>query len=571
MRKEKANDKKAYSGKNVVKSQEARLKRLTKQATAAVIIGVLLLTVSIGANTFTIFGYRDQIAINQALNQYRSASKTLTMSAKVYASIGDKQYYDAYMKELNVDKNREKAIEELKKRKLLESELNEINTISVMSEELASLEKKAIDSVLKGDLASAQSYVFNSEYENRVTSINQKTQELIEQIQSRITSKQTRLRVQMYVAQLIFMIAFAYVAIQLYKTLKFSYSEFLRPIKKVSEQMKRVAAGDFSLELDIKEDDSEVGTMVKAIKFMKENLQGMIAEIETILDHMGNGNYHIEISRQYVGEFEQIKTSLIRISDKMKDTFRTLRDVTDQIDGGSEQLACAAQDLAEGSTSQASQVSNLVASITQISAQMEENAREAQELVVISSRASDTLKEGNSKIEELKTAIGEISKCSEQIGSIIGTIEDIASQTNLLSLNAAIEAARAGEAGKGFAVVAEQVKNLAEESAKSVGLITGLIETTIAAVDKGIGIADDTVTTMSDVMTGAKESTEKMSGIAHVLNESVEIMRDVNDTIAEVSSVVDNNSATSEETAAVSQQQKAQVETMVQLMSHFKI
>lgn len=571
MRKEKANDKKAYSGKNVVKSQEARLKRLTKQATAAVIIGVLLLTVSIGANTFTIFGYRDQIAINQALNQYRSASKTLTMSAKVYASIGDKQYYDAYMKELNVDKNREKAIEELKKRKLLESELNEINTISVMSEELASLEKKAIDSVLKGDLASAQSYVFNSEYENRVTSINQKTQELIEQIQSRITSKQTRLRVQMYVAQLIFMIAFAYVAIQLYKTLKFSYSEFLRPIKKVSEQMKRVAAGDFSLELDIKEDDSEVGTMVKAIKFMKENLQGMIAEIETILDHMGNGNYHIEISRQYVGEFEQIKTSLIRISDKMKDTFRTLRDVTDQIDGGSEQLACVAQDLAEGSTSQASQVSNLVASITQISAQMEENAREAQELVVISSRASDTLKEGNSKIEELKTAIGEISKCSEQIGSIIGTIEDIASQTNLLSLNAAIEAARAGEAGKGFAVVAEQVKNLAEESAKSVGLITGLIETTIAAVDKGIGIADDTVTTMSDVMTGAKESTEKMSGIAHVLNESVEIMRDVNDTIAEVSSVVDNNSATSEETAAVSQQQKAQVETMVQLMSHFKI
>lgn len=571
MRKEKANDKKAYSGKNVVKSQEARLKRLTKQATAAVIIGVLLLTVSIGANTFTIFGYRDQIAINQALNQYRSASKTLTMSAKVYASIGDKQYYDAYMKELNVDKNREKAIEELKKRKLLESELNEINTISVMSEELASLEKKAIDSVLKGDLASAQSYVFNSEYENRVTSINQKTQELIEQIQSRITSKQTRLRVQMYAAQLIFMIAFAYVAIQLYKTLKFSYSEFLRPIKKVSEQMKRVAAGDFSLELDIKEDDSEVGTMVKAIKFMKENLQGMIAEIETILDHMGNGNYHIEISRQYVGEFEQIKTSLIRISDKMKDTFRTLRDVTDQIDGGSEQLACAAQDLAEGSTSQASQVSNLVASITQISAQMEENAREAQELVVISSRASDTLKEGNSKIEELKTAIGEISKCSEQIGSIIGTIEDIASQTNLLSLNAAIEAARAGEAGKGFAVVAEQVKNLAEESAKSVGLITGLIETTIAAVDKGIGIADDTVTTMSDVMTGAKESTEKMSGIAHVLNESVEIMRDVNDTIAEVSSVVDNNSATSEETAAVSQQQKAQVETMVQLMSHFKI
>lgn len=171
----------------------------------------------------------------------------------------------------------------------------------------------------------------------------------------------------------------------------------------------------------------------------------------------------------------------------------------------------------------------------------------------------------------MKLAIGEISKCSEQIVSIIGTIEDIASQTNLLSLNAAIEAARAGEAGKGFAVVAEQVKDLAEESAKSVGMITGLIETTIAAVDKGISMADDTVGAMSEVMTGTEQSTKKMGDIVNMLNDSVDKMYEINDAITEVSTIVDNNSATSEETAAVSQQQKAQVETMVQLMSHFKI
>ncbi len=571
MGKEKANDKKAYGGKNVVKSQEARLKRLTKQATAAVIIGALLLTVSIGANTLTIFGYRDENTFNNAINQYRIASKTLTSSAQVYAVKADNQYYDTYMKELNDDKNREKALDQLRKINLTEDELSALEEISSMSDSVLSIEKKSLESVKKGDLISAQEAVFSDGYESTISETNKKIEELKEQVQDRLKAEHVRLKLQMYIAQLIFIISFGYVAVQLYRTLKFSYKDFLQPIKKVSEQMKYVASGDFTHDIDIKEDGTEVGTMVKSINFMKTNLQEMIAEVANVLAQMGEGDYRIEISRQYIGEFTQIKASLIQISDKMKETFQTLRSVTEQIDGGSEQMACAAQDLAEGSTSQASQVSNLVAAVSHISDQIEENAKEAQELVKISAHASNSLKEGNAKVEELKLAIGEISKCSEQIVSIIGTIEDIASQTNLLSLNAAIEAARAGEAGKGFAVVAEQVKDLAEESAKSVGMITGLIETTIAAVDKGISMADDTVGAMSEVMTGTEQSTKKMGDIVNMLNDSVDKMYEINDAITEVSTIVDNNSATSEETAAVSQQQKAQVETMVQLMSHFKI
>ena len=571
MGKEKANDKKAYGGKNVVKSQEARLKRLTKQATAAVIIGALLLTVSIGANTLAIFGYRDENTFNNAINQYRIASKTLTSSAQVYAVKADNQYYDTYMKELNDDKNREKALDQLRKINLTEDELSALEEISSMSDSVLSIEKKSLESVKKGDLISAQEAVFSDGYESTISEMNKKIEELKEQVQDRLKAEHVRLKLQMYIAQLIFIISFGYVAVQLYRTLKFSYKDFLQPIKKVSEQMKYVASGDFTHDIDIKEDGTEVGTMVKSINFMKTNLQEMISEVANVLAQMGEGDYRIEISRQYIGEFTQIKTSLIQISDKMKETFQTLRSVTEQIDGGSEQMACAAQDLAEGSTSQASQVSNLVDAVSHISGQIEENAKEAQELVKISTHASNSLKEGNAKVEELKLAIGEISKCSEQIVSIIGTIEDIASQTNLLSLNAAIEAARAGEAGKGFAVVAEQVKDLAEESAKSVGMITGLIETTIAAVDKGISMADDTVGAMSEVMTGTEQSTKKMGDIVNMLNDSVDKMYEINDAITEVSTIVDNNSATSEETAAVSQQQKAQVETMVQLMSHFKI
>ena len=120
-------------------------------------------------------------------------------------------------------------------------------------------------------------------------------------------------------------------------------------------------------------------------------------------------------------------------------------------------------------------------------------------------------------------------------------------------------------------MVAEQVKKLAEESAVAAGKTTELIATTVAAVDKGILIADETATNMAEVIEGAREATGKMANIAVLLGENVSNVQQISETMNTISSVVDNNSATSEETAAVSQEQKAQVETMVQLMSKFQI
>lgn len=559
------------SGGSETKSQAAQLKKLVHQAVLSVVIGAVLLVGFILFNMAMSSIHSAQLNTTVALNQYRIASKTLTYDIQSYAVTGDQKYYDGYMKELNEDKNREQALETLKKCDLKEDEWTSLNQIASMSDQLVPLEQEAIEHVQAGDLAAAQECVFSTEYGSSVDQISQKTDETILAILDRKDKRQAGVKVMQYILEFLFALSFLYVVKELIKTIKFAEKELLEPIQKVSDQMSILAGGEFHVDLDMEEDESEVGKMVSAIAFMKKNLLAMIKEITQTLEKMGNGNYQIEIKQEYVGEFVTIKDSFVQIGEKMRETIKTIRIVSSQIDSGSEQLAYAAQDLAENCTLQAGQVSELMLAFDDMTKSMEQNAHEAEESARMSSEAGVTLAKGNEKLQELKTAIQEIGRCSEQISTIIGAIEDIASQTNLLALNAAIEAARAGEAGKGFAVVAEQVKNLANESAAAAGRTTELIETTVSVMNNSILIAEETEANMNEVMLSAKEATEKMGQIEQILKKDTLRMQELNENVSQVSSAVDNNSATSEETAAVSEEQKGQVETMVQLMEKFEI
>ncbi len=569
--KEKKNMAKNNDTKPHVMGQGEALAMRVKCTLMAVLIGVFFLVVSIVVNFVSSNAQSEQLTATESLNQYRNGSKILTYSVQSYAVTADQGYYDDYVKELNENKSRDNAIAKLKKISISDSEWESLDQIMALSDGLVPLEESAMQCASAGDTDKACEYVFSDEYRNTVDTINTMTDEIIDKIQSEKNNKRKILNIIVIVTQILFIGSFLTVLYEVQKIIAFSKAKLLEPIKKVSVQMGELANGNFRATLDMEEDSSEVGSMVASINFMKRNIIGMIQEISDTLGEMSNGNYNITIKQEYVGEFIRIKESFISIGEKMREMLLAMREVSASVDKGSEQLSCAAEDLAESCTSQALKVSELVKIFADMEINMENNAAVADESVELAARAGNTLQTGNEKMQELKEAIAEISRCSEQIGTIIGDIEDIASQTNLLSLNAAIEAARAGEAGRGFAVVAEQVKSLADESAQAAGRTTNLIKTTIEAVDKGISIANETVENMSQVMGDAMDATQKMSQIASILQEEVGHMRDVKDNITQVSAAVDNNSATSEETAAVSEQQKAQVESMVSLMDKFNI
>ncbi len=555
-------------GKN---SQELRLRTIVRKSVIALAAGGILLAVFIVTNLLVMLMEEDRLETNRFLEQYRLGSKALTYAVQAYSVTGDRKYYDDYMKELNTDKNRDIAWAGLKENNITAEEWREMESIASLSNNLVPLEEMAMEAVNSGDQAFAVSYVFGERYENDVEMINDKTDAIIRQIQNRLDSKKKIMLTIQLAVEVLFLISFFYVIRQIIISIKFSRQELLMPITRVSDQMVAISNGNLHAAFDMEEDDSEVGRMVSAIRFMKKNLVDIIGEITEVLEQMGEGDYNISIKQNYIGEFSSIKTSFYKISKETRETLHHLREMSNQIKLGSQQLSDAAVSLAEASTAQATTVSELSALTENLYADMGRNSSDAKECVEIASQAGQVLSAGNEKMEELKKAIGEISECSEQIKTVIHVIEDIASQTNLLSLNAAIEAARAGDAGRGFAVVAEQVKNLADESARSARETTKLIETTVATVERGIAITEETAHSIFDVMEGARTATQKMGQISKLLDQNVQYMEKIDVNLGEIREVIDTNAATSEETAAISEEQNSQVEIMVNRMDKFII
>ncbi|MEG2441463.1 MAG: methyl-accepting chemotaxis protein [Acetivibrio sp.] len=557
--------------KNHNEKQSVKMKKLAMGVILSAILGGTFLVFTIITNSNMKNALTKQTELTNYTNQYRLASKTLTYAVQSYSATGNPVFYDNYFKELNTDKNRDKALEGMKDCGLSQEEWDYIDQISTMSNNLVPLEEKAMESVKNGDLQAAITSVFGDEYEETVHKINELSDELISKIDHRLQINTNRAQTLSFLFQFAVVVAFVFVMIEIICFLRFASKELLSPILAVEKQMAYLAKGNLSENFDLQENSSEVGKMIHAINEMKVNLKEMIKEITYVLTEMANDNFDLTIEKEYIGEFSDIKDSLNVILENMNQTLSSVSLAAVQISDGSDQLAGASQDLAEGSTNQAGLVDKLVSSMSAMDESMRKNLDISKTSEKSSSTAMISLTKGNEKLQELIVAIEEISKHSIEIGSIIETINGIASQTNLLALNAAIEAARAGEVGKGFAVVAEQVKSLAAASQEAAGGTTVLIQATVDAVQRGIDITKETTSEIEDVVIKTKSSFEMTSEMVISLEEELTSIYDINQAITQIATVAENNSATAEETAATSEEQSAQASMMRELAQRFKL
>lgn len=344
----------------------------------------------------------------------------------------------------------------------------------------------------------------------------------------------------------------------------------IEPLRDIDNVAKDLASGNLHSELTYHSDD-ELGALAHSLRKSIRTLSSYVDDIKRSMQEFSHGNFDVKPEVEWKGDFEEILDAFMSFEASMADLVKHLQRVADQVAEGSEQIASSSTELAEGATNQAASVEELTASLANVSERVAQNSQNARAISGKVDELGTQLYESNGKMSEMVTSMSEIEKASKEISKIIETINQIASQTNLLALNASIEAARAGDAGKGFAVVADQVSALAAQSAEAAKESASLIDTSVAAVEKGMVIANDTASQLGAVVDNSRHIVDEVNNIADVLNTQTEAIKQVDDGVEAINDVVQTNSATSQECAAASQDMSTQADTLRGLIATLKI
>lgn len=327
------------------------------------------------------------------------------------------------------------------------------------------------------------------------------------------------------------------------------------PVKQIDAAVASLRKGELSnVEMLTYESEDELGDTIRNLKEAMGILADYVSEISVEVKAIAQGDLtrNGDDITDFLGDFSELKTSLLYILKRFNSTLTEISNLAEQVSSNSSEVENASKSLADGATEQAGVIEELNATIDTVVDMAEDTAKETQNASARVKASANKANEEKEKMNELLTEMEHITEISKEIGNIITDIEDIASQTNLLSLNASIEAARAGEAGKGFAVVADQIGKLAADSAKSAVNTRDLIDKTLVEIEKGNTITRTTADAFNQIITDMESFAELAENTMEKANSQAESLEQIGQGIEQLSGVVQGNAASSEENTAIS-------------------
>ena len=383
------------------------------------------------------------------------------------------------------------------------------------------------------------------------------------------------------------------------------YSSIGEPVKRITKLMAELAAGNIKVNVPFITRKDELGSMARTVQVFKDMAIKRLAlesEAQTVrlqsdavrasreaekdaeaqilriasqalsegLDQLVQGHLGYRIEVTFDPSLEPLRISFNQSMEKLQATISAIHSNADSIKIGAGEIADASDDLSRRTEQQAANVEQTAAALSDITSTVERTAQGAKQAQDIVFGAQSDAKHSDSVVHRAIHAMSLIEKSSQEIGQIIGVIDEIAFQTNLLALNAGVEAARAGDAGRGFAVVASEVRALAQRSADSAKEIKTLIHTSSLEVEEGVKLVAETGTSLGQIASKVAAINDVVGSIAANAQSQSLALREVNQAVIQMDKVTQQNAAMAEEATAASRSLATESSSLMSLLKQFQ-
>jgi methyl-accepting chemotaxis protein len=385
----------------------------------------------------------------------------------------------------------------------------------------------------------------------------------------------------------------------------FALSQIASPISRITASMNGLAGGDAASAIPYAGRADEIGNMAAAVEIFRQNeltkreveqdaermrslsdqerlareeqdrerAQAMAqatSGLATGLKHLASGDLAFQLTNRFADEFESLRNDFNQAIGQLRTTITSVADATSSIDGGSREISRSADDLSKRTEQQAASLEETAAALDQITVNVANSSKRAEEARNIAILANESATHSGKVVANAVDAMQKIEQSSNEISNIIGVIDEIAFQTNLLALNAGVEAARAGDAGKGFAVVAQEVRELAQRSAKAAKEIKELIRNSSAEVQSGVKLVSDTGAALKQIEGYIVTVNQHMDSIATSAREQSVGLGEVNTAVNQMDQVTQQNAAMVEETSAAGATLAMEANRLKELVGQFE-